>query len=213
MIDWTKQMPTLCISRGISSGIFWTPGWEINLEANSDVTATLDAFLASVERRAYRMALITAGNREDALDAVQDAMLNLATRYASRPAAEWAPLFYRILQSRLRDQRRRRVVRDRFRAILWRAEPDDDRDPIQELPDPAALTPDREVAGGRAGEAIEKALALLPLRQQQAFLLRVWEGLDVAQTASAMGCSEGSVKTHLSRATQALRERLSDHAP
>lgn len=187
---------------------FPIPVWEEKLEADS----ALDAFLASVERRAYRIALLATRNREDALDAVQDAMLALATRYAARPAEEWPPLFHRILQSRLRDQHRRRVVRNRFRAILGRKDDDDDRDPIQDLPDPANMTPERNVAGDRTGAAIQAAVAALPHRQQQAFLLRMWEGLDVAQTAHAMRCSQGSVKTHLSRALQSLRAQLGDHA-
>lgn len=185
-----------------------------NEETTLETNRALDAFLASVERRAFRIAQVVTRNRDDALDVVQDAMLGLATRYADRPPEEWPPLFHRILQSRIRDWYRRRAVRDRFRVFL---RPFDDAadasDPINELPDPNPRPPEAAMANARAGAAIERAVANLPLRQQQAFLLRVWEGLDVAQTAYAMKCSEGSVKTHLSRAVDSLRARLEDHEP
>jgi RNA polymerase sigma-70 factor (ECF subfamily) len=172
----------------------------------------LDAFLAAVERRALVMAEIATRSRDDALDLVQDAMLSFVDRYATHAPGEWAPLFHRVLQNRIRDWHRRRQVRNRW--LVWlhdRDDEDDAPDPIQEAPDPAGRTPEDTVALGIAGEALVAAVEALPLRQQQAFLLRTWEGLDVAQTARAMGCSEGSVKTHLSRAMHALRARLEDH--
>lgn len=170
----------------------------------------LDRFLAGVERRAYRMAEIATGNREDALDIVQDAMLKLAQSYGRRSEAEWGPLFHRILQSRIRDWYRRSRVRNRWRVWLGSS---DERggDPIQELADPAGVDPAHRVAMQDATGALEAALRALPLRQQQAFLLRVWEGLDVAETARVMGCSSGSVKSHFSRAVHALRARLGEH--
>lgn len=168
--------------------------------------------MASVEVRAFRIAQIATGNRDDALDLVQDAMLKLADRYADRDEQEWAPLFHTILQSRIRDWYRRHSVRNRFRSWFG-SDSDDDSDPIAQLPDPAASEPGDRVATKRATAVLEAALSRLPWRQQQAFLLRTWEGLDVANTARAMGCSEGSVKTHYSRAVHSLRAQLGDHWP
>lgn len=167
----------------------------------------LDQFLASVEKRAYRLASIALRDPEEALDAVQDAMLQLARRYAGRPEGEWLPLFYRILQNRIRDSQRRRSVRNRFFS-WW---------PAGEEQEEAVLAaasqdsqPDGEAVAGEALRTLERAIAELPARQAEAFLLRTLEGLDVAATAQAMGCSEGSVKTHYSRAVHALRARLGE---
>lgn len=172
----------------------------------------LERFLADSERRALRMAELATGSREEALDIVQDAMLALARRYSGRDAAEWGPLFHRILQHRIRDWYRRSRVR--YRWLAWLATDDDnDEDPLAALPDPQAQRPEDRLGQARAGEAIESALRRLPWRQQQAFLLRAWEGLDVAATATAMGCSEGSVKTHYSRAVHTLRTLLGEHWP
>ena len=156
------------------------------------------------------MAEIATGNRDDALDIVQEAMLKLAQRYGSRPEAEWAPLFHRILQSRIRDWQRRTRVRSRWRVWLSSEGQGDGAAAIENCEDRNAVEPSRQLTSERAGEALEAALAALPLRQQQAFLLRAWEGLDVAATAKAMSCSPGSVKSHYSRAVHALRERLGD---
>ncbi|MBU6198647.1 MAG: RNA polymerase sigma factor [Xanthomonadaceae bacterium] len=174
---------------------------------------TLDQFLKSVERRALRMAELATSNRDEALDLVQDAMFGFVRHYAAKPAGEWAPLFYRVLDSRLNDWHRRRNVRSRWLAV-WthNADDDDERDEIAQAPDSNDPGPLLRLAGDEAGQALNAALARLPLRQRQAFLLRVWEGFDVAATASTMRCSEGSVKTHLSRALAALRHELEDHA-
>jgi RNA polymerase sigma-70 factor (ECF subfamily) len=170
----------------------------------------LDRFLAGVERRALRMAEIATGSRDEALDIVQDAMLGLAHKYGTRGEAEWGPLFHRILQSRIHDWYRRGKVRNKLFA--WFSSDDDcDDDPLDRLPDPQAARPEDALGLDRAGAALQTALRSLPLRQQQVFLLRAWEGLDVADTAAAMGCSQGSVKTHYSRAVHRLREALGDH--
>lgn len=179
-----------------------------------DAIQQLGQFLADVERRAQRIAQMALRSREDAEDAVQDAMFQLAKRYADRPPAEWPPLFYRILQSRIRDCQRRRAVRNRVLSFFGgqRGEGDEEfPDPIASAVDPGALDPGVHVAQADAMAALEKALRALPTRQREAFMLRILEGLDVAQTAQAMGCSEGSVKTHLSRAMHSLRESLGEH--
>jgi len=175
-------------------------------------TRALNQFLASVELKAYRIAHAELRHEDDALDAVQDAMLQLARSYADRPAGEWKPLFYRILSNRIRDMQRRRTVRGRVMSWLplgREDEEDEADDPIAQAPstDPA---PSMRLEMDEAMKALEGALQTLPPRQRQAFLLRSLEGMDVAETASAMGCSQGSVKTHYFRALQALRARLGD---
>jgi RNA polymerase sigma-70 factor (ECF subfamily) len=138
-------------------------------------------------------------------------MLALVKGYRQRAAAEWGPLFHTILQSRIRDWARREKVRRRFRVWFGRHDDEDDSDPLANIADARAVNPLRQVQDGRSLDALEQALRALPARQQQAFLLRVWEGLDVAETAQAMKVSQGSVKTHLSRALHTLREQLKDH--
>lgn len=172
----------------------------------------IEAFLRSVERRGFLMARLALGNEDDALDALQDTMMRLVQRYAKRPPGEWRPLFYRMLQNRITDTRRRRKISSRLFGWMQRAAADDeDRDPFEQLADPAVVDPGRLVASNESAEAIFAAVAKLPERQQQAFMLRCWEGLSTAETAAAMGCTEGSVKTHYSRAVHALREKLEDH--
>lgn len=176
-----------------------------------DTHQALDRFLANTERRAFRMAQFATGNAEDALDLVQEAMLKLAQQYGSRDEQEWGPLFHRILQSRIRDWYRRSKVRNRWR--VWLSGEEDEEDPLERLADTDSAGPAEQLAGERSLGALERALQQLPLRQQQAFLLRTWEGFDVAETARAMGCSAGSVKTHYSRAVHTLRTLLEDHQP
>jgi RNA polymerase sigma-70 factor (ECF subfamily) len=171
----------------------------------------LNQFLAGVELKAFKIAQAALRHEDDALDAVQDAMLQLVRAYADRPADQWKPLFYRILENRIRDLQRRRTVRGRVIAWLpFRGDDDDDEpDPIAQAPSPEPQPP-RRLELDQAMTALEKALGELPRRQQQVFLLRTLEGLDVAETASAMGCSQGSVKTHYFRALRALRAQLGE---
>jgi RNA polymerase sigma-70 factor (ECF subfamily) len=181
------------------------------LPATKDqTTRELNGFLADIERKAYRMAQIALGHEADALDAVQDAMIQLVRRYPDRPPQQWRPLFYRILANRIRDMRRRRIVRGRVMAWLpWNAEDADAPDPVAQAPDPAP-GPGASAEGDEMMVALQAAVQKLPARQREAFLLRNLEGMDVAETAAAMGCSDGSVKTHYSRAVQNLREQLGD---
>jgi RNA polymerase sigma-70 factor (ECF subfamily) len=183
----------------------------LDREGALDSGAQIEAFLREVEARAYRIALVNVRDRGEALDIVQDAMIRLVRRYADRPSAEWPPLFYRILQNRIRDIQRRRAVRSRFLSFFGGTASDDEFDPVAEAPAPSADNPLERVTAGDAMQAIEKALLTLPARQREAFTLRNFEGLDVAQTAVAMGCTEGSVKTHYSRAIYRLREMLAEH--
>ena len=172
----------------------------------------LNQFLAGVERRALRFAEIAVRDRDEAMDLVQDAMIKLARNYAGQPEEEWTPLFYRILQNGIRDWHRRQVVRNRVMVWFGRSSaPADDYDPIAQAPDPMGRTPDEQIESRQAMQTLEHAVAKLPARQREAFMLRTFEGLDVAGTAVAMGCSKGSVKTHYSRAVHTLREILGEH--
>jgi RNA polymerase sigma-70 factor (ECF subfamily) len=195
-------------------GVYNTPvlspvfGTERQRDQELMSSRALEQFLSSVEKRAFKIAQLGLRNHDDALDAVQDAMMKLAQSYASRPAEEWRPLFYRILANGIRDMQRRRTVRGRIMAWLpQRPEDDDEMDPVAQAPSPEP-NPARRLEIDEAIGALEAAIAALPARQREAFLLRNFEGLDVAETASAMGCSEGSVKTHYFRALETLRARL-----
>jgi len=177
----------------------------------------ISAFLAEVERRAFKQAMYAVRDDEAALDVVQDAMLKLTEKYAEKPAAELPMLFQRILQNTIHDHFRRQKVRTTWTVLLSafgeKGEKDEDYDPLETLPaksdSNAAIDPAVALERGQIVGLIEQALARLPARQREAFLLRYWEELDVAETAAAMGCSEGSVKTHCSRAVRALAEALS----
>ena len=177
-----------------------------------DAGRSMDRFLADVERRAYRFALVACGNEADALDIVQDAMFKLVQRYGDRDDSQWPALFHRILQSKIRDWYRRSRVRNRWR-LFSRGAADEEHDPVESAPAAEHHEPGGQVEREAAMEALDEALRRLPLRQQQAVMLRLWEGLSVSETAHAMACSEGSVKTHYFRAVHALRESLGEHWP
>jgi len=182
-----------------------------------DSDRSVENFLASIERRAFRMAHISTGNSEDALDIVQDTMFIWVHKYSNKPQEEWRPLFFRILQNKIRDWHRRNNIRKRWR--IW-FEPRSDltegqiiESPLENLANPERNDPSDQMIFDHSLKALENSLCALPLRQQQAFLLRAWEEMDVRETAAAMKCSEGSVKTHYSRAIQALRKLLEEHRP
>ena len=181
----------------------------------------LSAFLASVERRAFKHAFFAVRDDDFALDIVQDAMIRITEKYADKPAAELPLLFQRILQNLIHDHFRRQKVRNAWTTLLsaLRGRRDDEgdaeADPLESIEVEAADA----VGGGTesAGDTVEREQILsiiegeigrLPRRQREAFLMRYWEEMDVAETAAAMGCSEGSVKTHCSRATHALATAL-----
>ena len=172
----------------------------------------LNQFLADVERRALRIAEIAIRDRDESMDLVQDAMIKLVRSYSDRDSSEWPPLFYRILQNGVRDWHRRQAVRNRVMVWFGKAKTDDnDYDVVAAAPDPGGRTPDEELQNSEAMVDMEKAVFELPTRQREAFMLRTFEGFDVANTAAAMGCSQGSVKTHYSRAVHTLREKLGEH--
>ncbi len=159
-----------------------------------------------METRAFKIALIATGHEDEALELVQESMLQLVQKYADKPEPEWSPLFHRILQSKIRDWYRRQKIRNQWRVFFRNDEAENEL--MESTPAPHDKTGPDQLERQRAMEKLEQALHHLPLRQQQAFLLRAWEGFNVTETAQAMGCSEGSVKTHYSRAIHSLRELL-----
>jgi RNA polymerase sigma-70 factor (ECF subfamily) len=175
----------------------------------------LSAFLASAERRAFKQAQFAVRDADAALDVVQDAMLKLSEKYGDRPAEELPLLFTRILQNTIHDFFRRQKVRSTwvtlFSALGGKVD-EDESDPLETLEalsgSEGAESAQDKVERSQVIAIIEEEIARLPARQREAFVMRYWEEMDVAETAAVMGCSEGSVKTHCSRATHALAKAL-----
>ncbi len=158
------------------------------------------------------MALVATGNRDEALDIIQDAMIKLVKNYAGHPEEEWPPLFYRIVQSTIRDWYRRQQVRSRVMSFMG-LDKNEEGFTLEDFPDPGVPQADEAMNNTQAARLLDRALHRLPLRQQQVFMLRAWEGQSTAETAQAMRCTEGTVKTHYSRAVHTLREILGDYRP
>lgn len=216
-------------SRGICRASAARPGWgkcrknpynrRVSREESFLSTQQeMSAFLAEVERRAYKHAKFAVRDEEAALDIVQDSMLKLAEKYADKPASELPMLFHRILQNTIHDYFRRTKVRSTWTTLLStlsgksRDGEDEEHDPLDTMvfdsASNATVDPAVQFQQAQVMQFIEAALEKLPGRQREAFLLRYWEELDVAETAEVMGCSQGSVKTHCSRAVHALAESL-----
>jgi RNA polymerase sigma-70 factor, ECF subfamily len=171
----------------------------------STMSLTLDQFLEQVERRAYRTALLNTRKSADALDIVQDTMLQLVKHYRARSSTEWPQLFQRILQNRIMDWHREQKKHWKWfgsRSI----ELEDDENELEQIVDEREQDPAELLERAADVSAVLAALEKLSVRQRQAFILRAWEGFDVKETATAMACSEGSVKTHYFRALQVLRD-------
>lgn len=173
----------------------------------------MDVFLKSVERQAYRIALIGTSQPADALDLVQDAMIKLVEKYAKKPEEQWKPLFYRILHNLIKDFHRKRSLRSRWFSWLVTDDDEGSEDPLHRYADPQEKGAEHQLQLSGTFAELEQALKDLPFRQQQVFLLRAWEELSVAETALVMKCSEGSVKTHYFRALERLRTKLGEHWP
>ena len=174
----------------------------------------LSDFLATSERRAFKQAMFAVRNEETALDIVQDSMMKLAEKYGDRPAEEFPMLFQRIIQNTIRDYYRRSKVRSLWTTLLsaFSSDDEEEHDPLEtievESESYTPNSPDGQLEQSQLLVILEEEIKSLPPRQREAFLMRYWEDMDVAETASAMGCSEGSVKTHCSRATHALAAAL-----
>ena len=171
----------------------------------------MEEFLKSVEKKAFRMIQIATGNAEDAMDLLQDSMMKFVRNYAKKNPSEWKPLFYKVVQNRIRDWYRREKVKHLVFTFLPGRKPDDSGplpDPIQNARDPMEGDSETALKTSQAISRLDGILKQLPPRQQQVFLLRAWEGLSVKETATAMACTPGTVKTHYSRAIQTLRQEL-----
>lgn len=180
-------------------------------EHDLSLPMTMNHFLASVEKRAFITARLATQNEDDALDIVQDAMLGLVQNYSQHPQAEWGALFHSVLHSKINDWYRRRQVRQRWRVFFNETtESEESPDPDELVAQTQFLEPDRQLQNDELSQRLVELIGKLPLRQQQALLLRAWEGYDIAETANIMGCSEGSVKTHLARAMRQMRDYLGD---
>lgn len=175
----------------------------------------LSDFLASVERRAFKQTVYAVRDEHASLDIVQDAMMKLAEKYGQHPVAEFPMLFQRILQNTMRDFWRRQKVRNLWTTLLSSFSQSDDgeeRDPLETIDvEDDSDEPSAQLQRSQTIKLIERALEKLPARQREAFVLRYWEDMDVNETASVMGCSGGSVKTHCSRAVHALATELKKH--
>lgn len=174
----------------------------------------LSNFLASVERRAFKQAMFAIQNQETALDIVQDAMMKLAEKYGDHSASEWPMLFQRILQNTIRDNFRRTKVRSLWTTLFssFVNSDEEDTDPLDIISASSESagfqSPQQQLEQSQLLAILEREIEKLPARQREAFLLRYWEEMGIAETASVMGCSEGSVKTHCSRATHTLAATL-----
>jgi RNA polymerase sigma-70 factor, ECF subfamily len=189
-------------------------------DATGDTPAGLEGFLAGVERRAYRIARAALWDHDQALDVVQDSMLRLVEKYAGRTESEWPALFFTILSNRINDVRRWRRVREGANRVLSvfglggadAADAETDQAPATTYREPVAATPgpDATLHARRQRTAIDAAVAGLPERQRQVFLLREWQEFSIKETAAILGCTEGTVKQHHFRALKALRENLAE---
>jgi len=173
----------------------------------------MEDFFRSIERQAYRMALFACHNHDDALDLVQDSMCQFVSKYSRKPQADWKALFYKILQNKIRDYYRKESVRSRWR--VWFSKPTDGEtsDPLEIQRDIKEIDPEQMTQHKQAFYQLQQELKQLSLKQQQVFILRAWEGLSIGETALAMRCSEGTVKTHYFRATDRLKAKLGEHWP
>ena len=178
----------------------------------------LSDFLTQVERRAFKQTAYAVRDEHAALDIVQDAMMKLSVKYAARPSSEFPMLFQRILQNAIRDFWRRQKVRNIWTSLLSSfsitGEDGEDSDPLEAITSSnhdGRNEPEVQLERRQTMALIEDALTKLPARQREAFVMRYWEDMDVAETALAMGCSQGSVKTHCSRAVRFLAVTLEKH--
>jgi RNA polymerase sigma-70 factor (ECF subfamily) len=182
------------------------------IEIYNYMTDTLNCFLAENERQALRMAQLATGNTDDSLDIVQDAMIKLVQKYSNRSSSEWGPLFHRIVQRQITDWYRKNSMKNRI--LTWFTGEDEHAGSyLDTVEDRSVRTPDKYIQSDEAIEVLQLALHQLPMRQRQVFLLRCWQGLDTKETAQAMGCSTGSVKTHYHRALKKLQSQLGDTWP
>ena len=185
------------------------------VDSTESIEQRLSAFIKQVSGRALIMMEAATGHHDVARDLVQESFIALHQHYAKRPASEWTPLFYTILNNRLMDWRRQETRKQKRFAWLRPTVVEDEQELDSSLliEDEQNINPAEFLNQEFTLQEIQKAISRLPLRQQQAFLLRAWENMDTKTTATIMDCSEGSVKTHYHRAIQTLRLHLSQFNP
>ena len=172
---------------------------------------TMEEFLKDIEKRAFQMAKMSTSRQEDALDIVQEAMFKMVEKYAFKPVQEWKPLFYRILNNKITDHYRRQAVQNKI--FIWKSFDNEQKDDyfqpdLTNQVERGSEEPHEILMRQRRIDRLAEGVKKLASRQREAFLLRSWEGLSTRETAHSMGCTEGSVKTHYSRALEKLREQL-----
>ena len=172
----------------------------------------IEEFLISVEKRALQMSKLAIGDADACMDIVQDSMLKLVQKYSQKPSEQWRPLFFRILNNKITDYYRRQAVRKKlFLADLKSADKAEDARYSLSAIARHSDNPDHKLQSDRRLEKLIESVGNLSLRQRQVFILRCWEGMSTAHTARVMRCSQGSVKTHYSRALHNLRDILEDY--
>jgi RNA polymerase sigma-70 factor, ECF subfamily len=172
---------------------------------------TMEVFLKSVEKKAFRIIEIATGGADDTLDILQESMMAFVRRYSTKDESEWRPLFYKVVQNKIRDWFRKERIKRLFFFSMpprQREETENRLDPEDSRPDHNAADPLTNIKTSQAMERLNMVLKQLPARQQQVFLLRAWEGLSTQETATAMNCTEGTVKTQYFRAVNRLKEGL-----
>lgn len=177
--------------------------------SNSDMRDTkIEDFLKDVSVRAFNICVVSCNNKDDAHDIVQNSMCKLVEKYKHNPSNQWKPLFYTILRNKLNDYYRKKALSNKIFAS--RNIDEEYAETLSYSPNPSdqSNNPQKSIETMERSSALKSALSILPRRQQQAFMFRYWEGFSTRETALAMNCSEGSVKTHLSRANERLRELL-----
>ena len=177
--------------------------------SNSEIKYTkIDDFLKDVSIRAFNICVVSCRNKDDAHDIVQNSMCKLVEKYKHNPANQWKPLFYTILRNKLNDYYRKKALSNKI--FTSRNIDEEYAETLSYSPNPSdqSNNPQKSIETMERRSALKSALSILPRRQQQAFMFRYWEGFSTRETALAMNCSEGSVKTHLSRANERLRELL-----
>lgn len=169
----------------------------------------INAFLMEIEKKAYRMVLLSVGQHADAIDILQDSMIKLVQKYADKPSSQWKPLFYRIVSNKITDWHRHQKLKNML--FFWKSDSSGeslDNDLVDE--NKPLLLPEDELVKEQQQASMLRELEALSDKQRQCFLLRSWEGLSVAETAEVMECSQGSVKTHYFRAVNKLRAVIGD---
>jgi RNA polymerase sigma-70 factor (ECF subfamily) len=180
--------------------------------AEQSTYSSMDGFLASVEKQAFVIAMAACRDEQVALDIVQDSMLSMVKNYADKDADSWPPLFFKILNNRITDQHRKRGF-GRLTQWFGAAQDNDSAaDAVDQL-EATGFSPDALADSEGLQLAVKAALDKLSFRQQQALILRLWQGLSGRETAAAMGISEGAVKTHLARAVKEMRVQLAEYQP